>query len=721
MCLAVLAATAIDAAAAAPVKIAAVAEGPIKVSVRDDAKELRRTFRLVPDAVPTAKVSRVRLAACTDPDAQACTGVAITGTCAAGCTVTATEPGEVTVVVPTPAPGAYTGSLEIVYVVEEKPAGEGKVEVIEAVLATTLEVTRPAPAVTAIELLVGARAAEVERLPAENATAVFRFPLQDKDGKPYAVDQLVVGPVVRKSGTDDVQTGARVLAWYLEDGGKRTAVPSGGKLPATARELVVEVRGIDRAGKFEGKLRLLSANRTPQEVTYAVTARDGVWTAILWIVLGVMISYGVQWWVGRFRGRVVQRGTITRLRELLLARPVGAERDRRLRDALVADCDARLDELAEAALADADLKRLVRRVDLAGTLAETGRTVEKLPLAARTEPRKKLDAHAATLGKRAVTDEELTAIDNELATLATVGVRRAALAELLTAVDDAVAQARVALPAAQQDRLTARVEPALREAHLASDRGDLDALDRALATSRLELARTEAAALADRFPEAMPEPFTDADAYARLRRQVLALTSAVERSDDPDEASRLCDEALAVAAPATCTATAAFCRRELPGAPADVVARLETLAGEAMAARTLPPAEAMAAADRVLREATTVRAGPTPMTVGAGGDAAPARSGLPLPSLPSLRELFTDRPSARAVRGAIAVGDAAVLVGLIILAVATGLRLLWASSATWGGWTDWLTALLWGGGLHTVGNDTFKGLAGLKKDLGKVE
>jgi hypothetical protein len=54
-----------------------------------------------------------------------------------------------------------------------------------------------------------------------------------------------------------------------------------------------------------------------------------------------------------------------------------------------------------------------------------------------------------------------------------------------------------------------------------------------------------------------------------------------------------------------------------------------------------------------------------------------------------------------------------IIVGLLALAVTTavGMYLLYSKDPTWGGWQDWLVAILWGLGIFQVSNQTFGGAA----------
>ncbi|RKH36877.1 hypothetical protein [Corallococcus sicarius] len=57
--------------------------------------------------------------------------------------------------------------------------------------------------------------------------------------------------------------------------------------------------------------------------------------------------------------------------------------------------------------------------------------------------------------------------------------------------------------------------------------------------------------------------------------------------------------------------------------------------------------------------------------------------------------------------------ELAVLGMMSIIAVLLGLQVLDVFAPTWGGSGAWMTAFLWGFGLHQVGNATFDGLWGM--------
>jgi len=54
--------------------------------------------------------------------------------------------------------------------------------------------------------------------------------------------------------------------------------------------------------------------------------------------------------------------------------------------------------------------------------------------------------------------------------------------------------------------------------------------------------------------------------------------------------------------------------------------------------------------------------------------------------------------------------------GVMLIAVATGVRVLWLDNLSWGGQGAWLIAFLWGSGVQITG-DTCVGFLGLRSRL----
>jgi hypothetical protein len=71
-------------------------------------------------------------------------------------------------------------------------------------------------------------------------------------------------------------------------------------------------------------------------------------------------------------------------------------------------------------------------------------------------------------------------------------------------------------------------------------------------------------------------------------------------------------------------------------------------------------------------------------------------------------------PSADELHRTLRSYDGAVTVVILLVAVISGVQVLWAGDATWGDFNSRLLAFLWGLGLHQVGNAPFQSLLGLR-------
>jgi hypothetical protein len=74
-------------------------------------------------------------------------------------------------------------------------------------------------------------------------------------------------------------------------------------------------------------------------------------------------------------------------------------------------------------------------------------------------------------------------------------------------------------------------------------------------------------------------------------------------------------------------------------------------------------------------------------------------------------------PSVEGLRLLLQFGDWGRFILVTIAAVILGLTLLWVNDATWGGTADYLTAILWGLGLHQIAGAVFPGVGGLTQQL----
>jgi hypothetical protein len=86
-------------------------------------------------------------------------------------------------------------------------------------------------------------------------------------------------------------------------------------------------------------------------------------------------------------------------------------------------------------------------------------------------------------------------------------------------------------------------------------------------------------------------------------------------------------------------------------------------------------------------------------------------------TLPTLGRPQWTLPSVEGLRLLLQFGDWGRFILVTIAAVILGLTLLWVNDATWGGTADYLTAILWGLGLHQIAGAVFPGVGGLTQQL----
>jgi hypothetical protein len=77
-------------------------------------------------------------------------------------------------------------------------------------------------------------------------------------------------------------------------------------------------------------------------------------------------------------------------------------------------------------------------------------------------------------------------------------------------------------------------------------------------------------------------------------------------------------------------------------------------------------------------------------------------------------------PTYKNVRNRLLVFELITTSVLLAIAVMLGTYLIYLTDYTWGSWSDFFVAVLWGFGLHTVGGTTFQGLDGLRTHFEKL-
>jgi len=87
-------------------------------------------------------------------------------------------------------------------------------------------------------------------------------------------------------------------------------------------------------------------------------------------------------------------------------------------------------------------------------------------------------------------------------------------------------------------------------------------------------------------------------------------------------------------------------------------------------------------------------------------------------AVPSAGRVESATTTSHAAQATLTQARVAVAFVVLLIAVATGLKVLWIDNLSWGGWESGLAAFLWGAGVQGTG-DTFAGLINLRSRLGQ--
>ena len=523
--------------------------------------------------------------------------------------------------------------------------------------------------------------------------------------------------------------------------------------------LSLDVDDLPESGEYTGTVRLLVPEGAAVEQAFTVWVKTPALFGAFLIFLGVVTSAAVRFYVQRVRPRVTLRGRAEaarhKLQELVPARPL--EREATVAASLRRQVDALLENiqrpLSGLAVQDSVLALFEARLQLFSLWSVLLRQLEGLKGVALLDAERKLKSVEALLQNDQATSADFTEQAQSLRTLDLEAVARAVLEARLSELeqqsqtmrvqrgDDPVSRrlqgelplylhrARQQLPGPDLDTSRRLVEAA-REAFLEILLSDLEgsiggkelpggftpeewAQLRAQVGEKLVRARARKSASVDEaflyyqsahalYLRALVDNLDEAVAAA----QVEAGGDLSTRSDWEAEVDARLDAARAhldrgeanLAAPEYRAAHELFAR--------NATRRQQVSAGTRMQA---PPAPASSVtldpfSQKPQEPPTPLPGAPasgnlTPLPPQAGTPGAEALVNLDWIPLPRSRDLWKV--------------ELAVLGMMSIIAVLLGLQVLDVFAPTWGGSGGWMTAFLWGFGLHQVGNATFDGLWGM--------
>jgi hypothetical protein len=625
-----------------------------------------------------------------------------------------------------PVPGTYKGALELIHGTS-RDKYTFTVKRVEAKAPVTI---RPIEAVRADT--------------SPSGVARLRVVLEGTRSVPVTLDRPNIAALARKE-SDKVNAQAQIGSITFKERNPDKDLPAGSAVALdgrTPKELEVEVRGLD-PGEYSGLFTIGTNDLPPQESAFSIYVRRAWWIAGLWIALGVGLSWRLRAWALKGRPRLAAQRQLSQLMADIAAT------FREVNDATAAEKQVlnnfseRVGELydawerAAATATGTATDTLVREVS--GKLSLFRQWVNlrrrfdavQTPFPNLPQMRERLAAFEGRFLNPGVDDTLGPAIAQLGADLST------ALSQLLTARiesldSDVKAISKTEFGKPYLARLASDVAPQLEEARtLAAVPERFSEAVAILENARLAYVRILASALNFQIPATTPDavriPQADWDSvltavrqgaerarlatssetaeaeYGRafsvymnrlLQAMVLRLQAAPDKiahsSLKLDEQTALLERVKdAMTQAGQCSAEVA--NREFTAAT-DTFEKLRT-AVLAIATRVEAGGQNMGLGEPVVNSRAVIAAG-AGLTVSSGPIAGAVES---IPEGPPRFVLSVAEIDKRSKRN-----EAIFTLVVALISILVGVKLLWLPSPTWGDWADYVTAFLWGLGLHQV-------------------
>ncbi|WP_375756277.1 hypothetical protein [Corallococcus exercitus] len=717
------------------------------------------------DASPDAGVETTRVTVLVDP-LLAADGTQVPVTVRVGTTdgaaevpISVRQPVTVTLSADLPVPGDYQGRVVLL--------GDGAREV------TPLVVQRVASAPTVQFYPVAP--ARGWTLGPFSGKATVRLTFRETAGVGGAVGPAAVVQLDRKAGgagDGAAPVQAQDAKWFFRGPEGQPLGPGGEgvlQVPAYGTGLLsLDVGDLPESGEYTGTVRLLVPEGGAVEQAFTVWVKTPAMFGAFLIFLGVVTSAAVRFYVQRVRPRVNLRSRAEaarqKLQSLVPARPLEREAAvaaslRRQVDALLADIQRPLSGLV---VQDSVLALFEARLQLFSLWSVLLRQLEGLKDVALLDAERKLKAVETLLQNDQATAADFSEQAQLMRTLDLEAVARAVLESRLTELEQ---QSRTLASQRGDDPVSRRLQGELPlyvlRARQQLPGPDLEASRRLVETAReafLEILLTD---LEDALSaKELPGGFTQEEwAALRLRvsEQLARARARMHASVDEaflyyqsahalylrelvDNLEKALTQLQAQAGgdlhaladwQTAVDARLAAARAHLDKGEANLAAPEYRAAHDDFARHVTPAPPPVAMGGRMALERVPSAVTLDPFSQPAAPSPAPPP---PLPGGPASGNLSPLPPASTKASTDVLVHldwiplprsrdlwkvELAVLGMMSIIAVLLGLQVLDVFAPTWGGSGAWMTAFLWGFGLHQVGNATFDGLWGMVSRMEK--
>lgn len=522
--------------------------------------------------------------------------------------------------------------------------------------------------------------------------------------------------------------------------------------PGQTVHVQLTVVGLSDSGEFSGNLRVSSPDGDPIDKAVTILRRKSGWLAGLLIALGVAISFLLRHYASNVRPRLIRQREALALQQDI-------EELIRTHKSLIADEQDALDHLdrqardliediATARVVNAEqvIKDIKAKVEIFPRWVQERGRVDKLkPTELQQEFRDALNKIKDFMYEPTIKDEALKeavkTLDN-IAPQMKVKVREYWTTKTTDFKNELNALLKSSLSTVVKEDLTREVEPELKRVDAFLKDEKLDDAQTAYSKARLAYVRILSRELKSSLPETVPLGF-DPPSWKQLKDKVISLLNAAEsEAADPQRATDAYLQAYSTYLEGLIwklqdrvKSKKESIDKDTNISPPDQIkfrGLLDSVALNLTQALTKINSGDMRGAAQDYEAATKgfvqvdTELKASGGTMAAAADAsAPAAAGtattIPGPfELPFL-DLFTSHgrtPTVVELTQKLGVFDLIFTAIVLLIAVFLGLKLLWVGNLTWGGWDAYLSAVLWGLGLHQVSGVAFEGLQGLAAKFG---
>lgn len=609
-----------------------------------------------------------------------------------------------------PMTGTYTGGLALIYNNQRVPA-----DVI---------VTRARPALP-IEV-AGLQTVKVDLGLGAQSDVAVRFQLNETGGqtvtlRPPDLNSLQI------AGDNESAAQATYQGVQVSDV-TGSALPDSFSIgPGETQDARLTIVGLQGAGEYSGTLRFTGPDYQPSVHSIKILAREGWWAAVFFIALGILLSSGIRYVTQTAQPRLNKQRLIRELLDKLVevrgtTQDQTMESERAVLDQFITRLTQQFgavsgeqDTTSEALVKEIEGKlplwqrwvNLRRRIDVVqppdlqtNLRAKLDPIGQQLREPSTTDQLKQIESAVQQLDTE-ITSEVKAALEKQIQALLTEMQGASAPTEMLAKLHDV----KLPLDSAQIPQAQAVLEET-RQAYVAWQLKTLDDKVKAelpdfvdptawrtvqtKVMRQLNEARQQLPAQAEHALQLYRQAYTD---YLQGLLDQLQARADTQKANLPDlSASQETRSKLDMLLNGVTSAKEKLAQGNQDEARAGLEQAI-TIWNEIQGA---PKAAGALGMRSLLMDIAGVLGWSAEPAVGEG-------TSTPLDALGKL-------PTLAALTRQVRLVDAGLFIFTLVVAVVFGMQTLWLGALTWGGWNDYLIAVLWGLGLHKVAGEAFDGL-----------